>query len=146
MKRTIGAAILLAVISPSSFAELGLNDSKKAPKLAQPVRYSDVEMDYKRQVGKRILQANQTAQSGGDYRGVTVVAYTIDNLGTVSKTWIVRSCGDASLDERAMSHFKRAMPLPLPPGNIFVIGEQYAQLAEAFVHTSDGYRLQSLLK
>lgn len=101
---------------------------------------------YKKRVATRIAEANKLRLTKAGYRTITVVGYTFDRRGNVTETWIVRSSGDHRLDELAHMSFKKAMPLPPPPGPVFG-ADPTASLSEAFVHTIDGgYRLQTLVQ
>ncbi|MFN0298993.1 MAG: energy transducer TonB [Burkholderiales bacterium] len=101
---------------------------------------------YKQSVAERIAGTSNVNASQAPMKALSVVGYTIDTRGNVVESWIVRSAGEKSLDDRALSMLQHAMPLPTPPGSLFPANSQ-AHLSEAFVFTTDGgMRLQSLIK
>lgn len=55
---------------------------------------------------------------GGGARGTSSVAFTIDRSGRVLSARLIRSSGDKTLDQEAVSLARRASPVPAPPANI----------------------------
>jgi len=128
--------------------DLGLNGNQPPTHHASGshFKFAPSIEQYKRSVARHILAANRYSGSKAAYRNITVVGYTIDRRGAVSETWVVRSSGDRTLDQHAISTFRKALPLPTPPGHLFE-HDPVSHLSEAFVHTSDGgYKLQTLLQ
>ena len=50
--------------------------------------------------------------------GVVQVAFSIDRVGRVVSARLVRSSGDAALDEEAVAMIRRASPVPAPPDGL----------------------------
>ena len=51
-------------------------------------------------------------------QGDVAVQFTIDRLGSLVASRVVRSSGSSALDEEALAVLQRASPLPAPPGQI----------------------------
>jgi protein TonB len=51
-------------------------------------------------------------------QGDVAVQFTIDRLGSLVASRVVRSSGSTALDEEALAVLQRASPLPAPPGQI----------------------------
>lgn len=144
MKSRLALAVSLAVCSLAANAQ---SESAPTTVVASVESKSQHAIDqYKHQVANRIVEANKLRLTKAGYRNITVVGYTLDRRGALTETWIVRSSGDRKLDDLAHASFKKASPLPMPPGGVFG-PDLTASLSEAFVHTTDGsYRLQTLVK
>ncbi|WP_213774036.1 energy transducer TonB [Bradyrhizobium sp. dw_78] len=56
--------------------------------------------------------------SGAAGAGTTMIAFTISRSGQVLSARLVRSSGDAALDEEAVSLPRRASPVPEPPPDV----------------------------
>ena len=54
----------------------------------------------------------------GGGRGTASVAFSIDRAGRVLSARLVRSSGDATLDQEAVALARRASPVPPPPPNV----------------------------
>jgi protein TonB len=54
----------------------------------------------------------------GGTRGTSTVAFTIDRAGRVLSARLVRSSGDATLDQEAIVLARRASPVPAPPPDV----------------------------
>lgn len=148
MRRLMMIAAASVLATAAHAGDLGLNNDGAAAAAAPGgnFKFSPVTEQYKKAVAKHILSANKYPGSKAGYRNITVVGYTVDRKGGVSDTWVVRSSGDQGLDQQALATFKKALPLPTPPGNLFG-ADPVSHLSEAFVHTSDGgYKLQTLLQ
>jgi TonB family protein len=101
---------------------------------------------YKETVAKRIATSSKVTATQAPVKALSVVGYTVDKKGNLVESWIVRSAGQKTLDDRALSLLQSAKPLPTPPGSLFPTDPK-AHLSEAFVFTTDGgVRLQSLIK
>lgn len=127
-----GVAIAAAMFSVGAIAQtLGTTDVATA--------------GFKRAVAQRIVQIDKPKTANGGLKGISVVGYTLDRSGAITEQWIVRSSGDATLDQRAIAILRKVAPLPAPPAALFG-NEQHTHLSEAWLFTSDGqYRLQSLI-
>lgn len=102
--------------------------------------------EYKQTVATRIFNAAKASLTKAPVKALSVVGYTIDASGNLIDAWIVRSAGELTLDERALTMLKRSVPLPPPPTGLFA-NDPHAHLSEAFVFTVDGrFRLQSLIR
>lgn len=55
---------------------------------------------------------------GGAARGTASVAFTINRSGQVLSARLIRSSGNPTLDQEAVSLARRASPVPRPPANI----------------------------
>jgi len=123
-------AISIVAAAPSAFADEG---------------HAAVS-EYKQSVAALIFNAAKASLTKAPVKALSVVGYTIDVSGNLLDAWIVRSAGEQTLDERALTMLKRSVPLPPPPTALFS-QDPHAHLSEAFVFTVDGrFRLQSLIR
>jgi protein TonB len=65
----------------------------------------------------RFKRYPDAARSRGN-QGDVAVAFTIDRMGSLVASRIVRSSGSSALDEEALATLQRASPLPAPPSPI----------------------------
>ena len=63
---------------------------------------------------KRYPDAARARSSQGD----VVVQFTIDRMGGIVASRLVRGSGSSALDEEALAVLQRASPLPAPPGHL----------------------------
>jgi protein TonB len=88
-----------------------------APSGAGPGR-SDAETNYRGIAASHLARFKQfpaEARSRGE-QGNSVVSFTIDGSGRVSRVSLVRGTGIASLDQESQAMVRRASPFPPPPG------------------------------
>ena len=64
------------------------------------------------------LNRHKRYPSGAARDGTSLVAFSVNRSGAVSGTHLVRSSGDGTLDQEAVSLPRRASPLPPPPEGI----------------------------
>jgi protein TonB len=112
---------------PSVTAPAELPAAPAAGRVMRPS--SQAIASWQRQLWARLEQKKRWRQAQG---GVVRVAFTLDHQGHVTDVHIVRSSGSAVLDAETLAMFRRAEPLPLPPGGMadeqlsFVVPIRYA--------------------
>jgi protein TonB len=87
-----------------------------APSGAGPGR-SDAETNYRGIAAAHLARFKQfpaEARSRGE-QGNSVVSFTIDGSGRVTRVALVRGTGIASLDQESQAMVRRASPFPAPP-------------------------------
>ena len=52
---------------------------------------------------------------GAERAGTSLVAFNVNRSGTVTAARLIRTSGDSTLDQEAVSLPRRASPLPAPP-------------------------------
>ena len=72
--------------------------------------------NYKGKVIAKLRRAKQAPRDGG--AGTATVEFTVQRDGTVSGIRLVRSAGNAALDEAAVAMVRRASPMPAFPDDI----------------------------
>ncbi|WP_106751290.1 TonB family protein [Pannonibacter carbonis] len=72
--------------------------------------------NYKGKVIAKLRRAKQAARGGG--QGTATVEFVVARDGSVSSIKLVRSAGDAALDEAALAMVRRAAPMPAFPDDI----------------------------
>ncbi|WP_439530210.1 TonB family protein [Pannonibacter sp.] len=72
--------------------------------------------NYKGKVIAKLRRAKQAAKGGG--QGTATVEFVVRRDGSVSAVKLVRSAGDAALDQAALAMVHRAAPMPAFPDDI----------------------------
>lgn len=72
--------------------------------------------NYKGKIIAKLRRAKQAPRNGG--RGAATVEFVVRRDGSVSSIKLVRSAGDAALDEAALAMVRRAAPMPVFPDNL----------------------------
>ena len=67
---------------------------------------------YAKAVMKKV---RSTKKKSGAGRGVAVVGFTVAKSGGLAGVKLIRSSGNAALDQMAVSHIQRSAPFPTPP-------------------------------
>ena len=69
-------------------------------------------------VTRGTLPGEKTAAQSRHQQGIAQVLFTLDRLGRVIHSRIVRSSGASMLDEEALALLARAQPFPPPPHEV----------------------------
>jgi TonB family protein len=99
---------------------------------------------YKLVLAEKIVQSNKQAvkvnaprPSDSSIAGLSVLGLQVRADGGIDRAWVVRSCGDAKLDNAALDSVRAAAPLPAPAEDAMV-GRGYTIVAESWLHRTDG--------
>ncbi|WP_051335395.1 TonB family protein [Methylocapsa acidiphila] len=103
-----------------------------------PTQGGDEAMSYKVIVFGMLERAKHYPQAAIDRhaRGVSVVGFSVDEAGEAMNVSLLRSSGEADLDEESVALVRRAAPFPAPPAGAqrffaaqidFGIGEERAE-------------------
>lgn len=60
-------------------------------------------------------QVRATRKKSGAGKGVAVIGFTVASNGGLAGVGVIRSSGNAALDQIAISHIERSAPFPVPP-------------------------------
>jgi periplasmic protein TonB len=106
-----------ATDAPPNNKRAAVAPAAKPPGGAAPGR-SDAETNYRGLAAAHLARFKQfpaDARSRGD-QGSSLVTFSIDGSGRVTKVALVRGTGVASLDLETQAMVRRASPFPPPPG------------------------------
>ena len=81
---------------------------------------SNADINYRGQVAAHLARHRQfpaEARSRGD-EGTTLVTFSIDDGGTVTRIQLMRGSGIASFDQETQAMVRRASPFPTPPSGL----------------------------
>jgi protein TonB len=93
-------------------------DAARARTNAAPISGVGASMSIATWRGSVMAHLNRHKRPPGGVGGTSQVAFTIDRSGRVLSVRLIRSSGNAALDQEAVALARRASPVPAPPPNV----------------------------
>jgi periplasmic protein TonB len=86
-----------------------------APKQGQNAKGGAAKVSSAAYAKAVLKKVRATKKKSGAGKGVAVVGFTVGTSGALAGVKVLRSSGNAALDQMAVGHVQRSAPFPTPP-------------------------------